>query len=53
MSFVQRIEKLNRYIRGWMNYFGISQFWKPVEHIDDWLRRPETQAFALLPDYLA
>jgi RNA-directed DNA polymerase len=39
MSFTQRIEKLNRYIRGWMNYFGISQFWKPVEHIDDWLRR--------------
>lgn len=39
ISFSQRIENLNRYIRGWMAYFGISKYWKPIEYIDQWLRR--------------
>jgi RNA-directed DNA polymerase len=34
-----RITKLNEYIRGWMGYFGISQFWTPIEPLDQWLRR--------------
>ena len=35
----ERIERLNRYLRGWMNYFGISQHYSPIEELDGWLRR--------------
>ncbi|MBA4318226.1 MAG: hypothetical protein C0412_07480, partial [Flavobacterium sp.] len=27
------------YVRGWMNYFGISEYYDPVSEIDMWLRR--------------
>ena len=33
------IQRLNRYLRGWMNYFGISQHYSPIEELDSWLRR--------------
>ena len=33
------IQHLNRYLRGWMNYFGVSQHYRPIEELDDWLRR--------------
>jgi RNA-directed DNA polymerase len=39
VSMVERIERLNRYLRGWMNYFGISQHYSPIEELDGWLRR--------------
>jgi RNA-directed DNA polymerase len=35
----ERIERLNRYLRGWMNYFGISQHYTLIEELDGWLRR--------------
>lgn len=31
VSMAERIERLNRYLRGWMNYFGISQHYSPIE----------------------
>ena len=34
-----RFDKLAQYIRGWMGYFGISQYYRPVPELDDWLRR--------------
>ena len=34
-----RIAKLNEYIRGWMGYFSISQYWTPIEPLDQWIRR--------------
>lgn len=34
-----RMEKLAQYIRGWMNYFGISEYYRPIPEIDHWLRR--------------
>jgi RNA-directed DNA polymerase len=34
-----RLQQLNRYLRGWMNYFGISQHYSPIEELDGWLRR--------------
>ena len=34
-----RIEKLALYLRGWMNYFGISRFYRVIPEIDHWLRR--------------
>jgi len=39
VSMEYRIRKLNEYIRGWMNYYGISQYYSPLQNLDDWLRR--------------
>jgi len=39
VSMAYRIERLNLYLRGWMNYFGISQLYSPMEWLDGWLRR--------------
>lgn len=39
VSMAERFERLNRYLRGWMNYFGISQHYSPIEELDGWLRR--------------
>jgi RNA-directed DNA polymerase len=34
-----RMEKLAQYLRGWMNYFGISEYYRLIPEIDHWLRR--------------
>jgi RNA-directed DNA polymerase len=34
-----RLEKPAQYLRGWMNYFGISGYYRPLPKIDHWLRR--------------
>jgi RNA-directed DNA polymerase len=39
VSMAHRMERLNRYLRGWMNYYGISQHYRPIERLDGWLRR--------------
>lgn len=39
VSLHRRVIELNQYIRGWMNYFGISQYYRAVQDIDGWLRR--------------
>lgn len=39
VSMEYRLRKLNQYIRGWMNYYGISQYYRPLQSIDEWLRR--------------
>lgn len=39
VSMEYRYEKLDQYIRGWMNYFGISEYYRPLPEIDQWLRR--------------
>ncbi|MCI5064121.1 maturase [bacterium] len=39
VSFEHRISKLNQYIRGWMNYFGIAQGYQVLTEVDSWLRR--------------
>jgi RNA-directed DNA polymerase len=39
VSMAYRLQQLNRYLRGWMNYFGISQHYSPIEELDGWLRR--------------
>jgi RNA-directed DNA polymerase len=39
VSMSYRLEKLAEYIRGWMNYFGISEYYTPIADIDGWLRR--------------
>ena len=39
VSMEHRITELNRYIRGWMNYYGISKYYSPIAEIDQWIRR--------------
>ena len=39
VSMDYRLKKLALYLRGWMNYFGISEYYRPIPEIDHWLRR--------------
>jgi RNA-directed DNA polymerase len=39
VSMEYRFDKLALYLRGWMNYFGISEYYRPIPEIDHWLRR--------------
>lgn len=39
VSMEYRFKKLSEYIRGWMNYFGISEYYSPIPEIDSWIRR--------------
>jgi len=39
VSMDYRYKKLAEYLRGWMNYFGISEYYRPIPEIDSWLRR--------------
>ncbi len=39
VSMEYRLERLRLYLRGWMNYFGISQYYRPIPELDHWLRR--------------
>jgi RNA-directed DNA polymerase len=39
VSMEYRLSKLAQYIRGWVNYFGISEYYRPVPLVDQWIRR--------------
>jgi len=39
VSMEYRLDKLAQYVRGWMNYFGISEYYSPIPEFDHWLRR--------------
>ena len=39
VSMEYRLHKLAEYVRGWMNYYGISEYYRPIPEIDNWLRR--------------
>ena len=39
ISMAYRISQLNEYIRGWIHYFGLSQYYRPLPELDAWLRR--------------
>jgi RNA-directed DNA polymerase len=39
VSMEYRMKKIAEYLRGWMNYFGISEYYRPIPEIDHWLRR--------------
>ena len=34
-----RLNKLSKYLRGWMGYFGISEQYRDIPEIDGWIRR--------------
>ena len=38
-SLSQLIETLNPVLRGWMNYFCLTQSRRPIEELDAWVRR--------------
>lgn len=38
-SLLQTIERLNPILRGWMNYFSLTQSRRPIEELDAWVRR--------------
>jgi RNA-directed DNA polymerase len=39
VSMDHRLHKLGQYVRGWTAYFGISQYYRPVPELDEWIRR--------------
>lgn len=39
VSMDYRMTKLRQYIRGWINYFGIAEYYRPIPGIDEWIRR--------------
>lgn len=39
VSMEYRLMKLAQYVRGWMGYFGISDYYRPIPELDSWLRR--------------
>ncbi len=34
-----RMTRLSQYVRGWVNYYGISEYYRPIPELDHWLRR--------------
>ena len=39
VSMEYRYRKLAEYVRGWFNYYGISEYYRPIPILDEWLRR--------------
>lgn len=39
VSMQYRFDKLGQYLRGWMGYFGLSEYYRPIPELDEWLRR--------------
>jgi RNA-directed DNA polymerase len=39
VSMAYRIRQLNEYIRGWIQYFARSEYYRPLPELDAWVRR--------------
>ena len=39
VSMDLRLHELGQYLRGWFGYFGISEYYRPIAELDDWIRR--------------
>ena len=39
VSMAYRYRELRRYVVGWLNYFALSEYYRPVPELDEWLRR--------------
>jgi hypothetical protein len=39
VSMDYRFKKLVQYVRCWLNYFGISEYYRPTSELVHWLRR--------------
>ena len=45
VSMDYRLRKLAEYLRGWMGYFGISDYYRPIPELEGWLRRRERMCY--------
>ena len=39
VSMDHRMRKLSEYLRGWMAYFALSEYYRPLPELDEWIRR--------------
>jgi RNA-directed DNA polymerase len=39
VSMRYRLRELGRFLRGWMGYFALSEYYRPLPEIDQWIRR--------------
>ena len=39
ISMHRRYKELRLYIQGWINYFGLSEYYRPLPGLDAWIRR--------------
>ena len=39
ISMAERLRRLSRYINGWLGYYGLSEYKKPIAELDGWIRR--------------
>jgi len=39
ISMQRRYRELRLYIQGWINYFGLSEYYRPLPELDEWIRR--------------
>ncbi len=39
VSMERRMRELRLYLRGWMGYFGLSAYYRPVPGLESWIRR--------------
>ena len=39
VSWKFRYRKLREYITGWMNYYALSEYYRPIPRLDQWIRR--------------
>ena len=39
ISMQRRYRELGLYIRGWINYYGLSEYYRPLPGLDEWIRR--------------
>ncbi len=39
ISMDRRMREPRFYIRGWINYYGLSEYYHPLPGLDEWLRR--------------
>ena len=39
VSMEYRMMKFRQYVRGWINYFGIAEYYRPIPILDHWIRR--------------
>jgi RNA-directed DNA polymerase len=39
ISMQRRFRELRLYIQGWINYYGLSEYYRPLPGLDEWIRR--------------
>ena len=39
VSMSYRLSRIRAYVRGWMNYYRLSELYSPIPELDQWLRR--------------